>query len=129
MKTSRDPSTVHPPLAAYSHQVEISGPERLLIVSGQVGMTADGHVPGDPIEQLALALDNVERNLEAAGMQVADLVKLTVYLVGEWDTDARRALMASRLGAHRPCVTLIFVAALAGPALRVEIEAWASAAD
>jgi enamine deaminase RidA (YjgF/YER057c/UK114 family) len=129
MKTSRDPSTVHPPLAAYSHQVEISGPERLLIVSGQVGMTADGHVPDDAIEQLALALDNVERNLEAAGMQVADLVKLTVYLVGEWDTDARRALMASRLGAHRPCVTLIFVAALAGPALRVEIEAWASAAD
>src|SRR4249920_3880349 len=105
MKTSRDPSTIHPPLAAYSHQVEISGSERLLVVSGQVGMRPDGHVPEDSIEQFAVALDNVERNLDAAGMELGDLVKLTVYLVGEWDTDARRALLTSRLGSHRPCVT------------------------
>lgn len=129
MKTSRDPSTVHPPLAAYSHQIEISGGERQLVISGQVGMLPDGHVPDDPIEQLAAALDNVERNLEAAGMELGDLVRLTTYLVGEWDHDARRRLVASRLGAHRPCMTLLVVAALAGPSLRVEIDAWASRAS
>jgi 2-iminobutanoate/2-iminopropanoate deaminase len=59
-------------------------------------------------------------------MGLGELVKLTVYLVGEWDTDARRALVAARLGSHRPCVTLIFVAALASPQLRVELDAWAS---
>ena len=126
MKTSRDPATVHPPLAAYTHQIEISSPERLLFVSGQVGMTADGQVPDDPIEQLGLALDNVERNLEAAGMELGDLVKLIVYLVGDWDNDARRALVAQRLGTHRPCMTAIWVAGLAGPTLRVELDAWAS---
>ena len=128
MKTSRDPSTLHPPLAAYSHQIEISGAERQLVMSGQVGMTADGHVPDDPIEQLGVALDNVERNLEAAGMELGDLVKLIVYLVGEWDNDARRALVAARLGTHRPCMTAVWVAALAGPSLRVELDAWASRA-
>ncbi|HET6175164.1 MAG TPA: RidA family protein [Gaiellales bacterium] len=128
MKTSRDPSTVHPPLAAYTHQIEISGAERLLFVSGQVGMTPDGQVPDDPIEQLGVALDNVERNLEAAGMQLGDLVKLVVYLVGDWDNDARRALVAARMGTHRPCMTAIWVSALAGPTLRVELDAWASRA-
>ena len=127
MKTFRDPATVHAPLAAYSHQIEVSGAERLLFISGQVGMRLDGSIPDDPIEQLALALDNVEHNLEAAGMALDDLVKLTTYLVGPWDSDARRQLLAARLGAHRPCATLIYVAALATPQLLVELDAWASA--
>ena len=44
MKTYRNPPDVHPPLAAYSHQVELSGPGRQLILSGQVGVAADGGV-------------------------------------------------------------------------------------
>ena len=44
MKTPRNPDTIHPPLAAYSHQIEISGRERLLVIAGQVG-TAAGHIP------------------------------------------------------------------------------------
>src|SRR5689334_23110350 len=103
MKTSRNPDTLHTPLAGYAHQIEISGPERLLVISGQVGMTADGTIVDDPLDQLGVALDNVERNLEAAGMGLGDLVRLTFYLVGEWDADARRQLVASRLGAHHPC--------------------------
>src|SRR4029077_13159472 len=129
MKTSRDPSTVHPPLAAYSHQIEISGAERQVVISRQVGVRASGDVRPGPIAQLGVALDNVERNLEAAGMDLGDLVRLTTYAVGEWDNDARRRLLASRLGEHRPCMTLIFVAGLASPALRVELDAWASRAE
>ena len=100
----------------------------MLIVSGQVGMTPDGSIPDDPIEQLGVVFDNLERNLEAAEMGLGDLVKLTIYLVGEWDTDARRKVVSERLGMHRPTTTAVFVAALAGPTMRVEIEAWASRA-
>ena len=71
MKTPRNPATIHAPLAAYSHQIEVSGQERLLIVSGQVGMRADGSLPDDPLEQLGVAFDNVERNLEEAGMEIS----------------------------------------------------------
>jgi enamine deaminase RidA (YjgF/YER057c/UK114 family) len=127
MKTFIDPETIHPPLAAYSHQVEVSGAARLLFISGQVGMALDGSIPDEPLEQLALAVDNVVANLAAAGMQLDDLVKLTIYLVGEWDANARRKLLASKLGAHRPCTTLLFVAGLASPKLVVELDAWASA--
>jgi|tagenome__1003787_1003787.scaffolds.fasta_scaffold20707958_2 enamine deaminase RidA (YjgF/YER057c/UK114 family) len=126
MKTSRNPDTLHAPLAAYSHQIEISGDERMLFVSGQVGIAPDGSIPGDPVDQLGVAFDNVERNLEAAGMEIGDLVRLTVYLVGDWDNEARRQLVAKRLGTHRPCMTAIWVAGLAGPTLLVEIDAWAS---
>ena len=59
MKTPRNPSTLHAPLAAYSHQIEITYRERQLVMAGQVGMNPDGTVPDDPIEQLGVALDNV----------------------------------------------------------------------
>jgi enamine deaminase RidA (YjgF/YER057c/UK114 family) len=129
IKTSRNPETVHAPLAGYCHQIEIAGAERMLVISGQIGMRADGSVAEDPIDQLGVALDNVERNLEAAGMQLGDLVRLTVYLVGEWDANARRQLLSSRLGAHHPCMTVLFVAGLAAPNLLVELDAWASRAE
>jgi enamine deaminase RidA (YjgF/YER057c/UK114 family) len=129
MKQPRNPTDVHQPLAAYAHQIEITGRERLMVLSGQVGMAVDGMVPESPIEQLELACTNLERNLHAADMTIGDLVKLTLYLVGDMDPDERRRLLAAKLGDHGPCMTLLFVASLASPALKVEIDAWASQAD
>ena len=125
MKRFLNPETIHKPLGGYSHQVEITG-ERMLILSGQVGMRPDGSIPEDPIEQLDIAFENIFCNLRAANMQVTDLVKLTTYLVGEWDTDKRRALVASKLAGHQPAMTLMYATALASPAIKVEIDAWAS---
>jgi enamine deaminase RidA (YjgF/YER057c/UK114 family) len=129
MKTSRNPTTIHPPLAAYAHQIEVSGEERWLVLSGQVGMRPDGTLPEDPIQQLEIALENIFRNLQAAGMGVQDLVKLTLYLAGEWDTSRRREVMTVKLLGHQPCSTLIYVAGLAAPIYKVEIDAWACRAD
>ncbi len=128
MKTPRNPPDVYPPLAAYTHQIEISGDERLLVLSGQVGIDTEGNIPDDPIAQLELALENVQRNLAAAGMEWGDVVKLTLYFAGDLHMDQWRRVMAERLGDHRPCMTLLFVASLATPALRVELDAWASRA-
>lgn len=80
----------------------------------------------DPFKQLGVVFDHLKRNLEAAEMELGDLVKLTVYLVGEWDTDARRNAVAEQLGNHRPTTTAVYVSRLADPAMRIEIEAWAS---
>lgn len=128
MKDFRNPQDVHEPVGSYSHQIEISN-ERLLVVSGQVGMRQDGTIPDDPIEQIDLAFENIFRNLRAANMDVKDIIKLTYYLVGEIDTAKRREVVLSKLQGHRPCSTLLYVAALASPAFRVEIDAWASRAE
>ncbi|MFE4590625.1 RidA family protein [Streptomyces laurentii] len=123
---SRDPLDVHPPVAAYSHQVEVGPAARWLVLSGQIGMRPDGEVPSDPVEQLTVALENIRRNLTAAGMTVPDLVKLTFYLVGDIDPARRRGAVADFLGDHLPTTTLLYVSGLASPALRVEIDAWAA---
>jgi enamine deaminase RidA (YjgF/YER057c/UK114 family) len=128
MKEFRNPENVHAPAGLYSHQVELSGGERIVILAGQAGIRQDGTVPEDPIEQLDLTFENIRRNLQAAGMEMKDLVKVTYYLVGEWDTEGRRAVVSAQLGAHRPCSTLVYVPRLASPAYKVEIEAWASRA-
>jgi 2-iminobutanoate/2-iminopropanoate deaminase len=125
MKRFQNPETVHAPVAAYSHQVEITDAKRWLVLSGQIGMRGDGSLPDDPIEQFRVALDNIHKNLAAAGMEISDVVKLTIYLVGEMDTIQRREAMAEWLGKHEPCSTLLYVAALATPTIKVEIEAWA----
>jgi enamine deaminase RidA (YjgF/YER057c/UK114 family) len=61
------------------------------------------------------------------GMQ--DIVKLTLYLVGEIDAARRRELFAARLQGHKPCMTLVYVAALATSDYKIEIDAWASSAS
>lgn len=126
MKEFRNPQDVHKPVGSYSHQIEIRGNERMLVISGQVGMRQDGTVPEDPFEQIDIAFENIFRNLRAAGMDVKDLIKITYYLVGEIDTAKRREIILSKLQGHQPCSTLLYVAALASPIYRVEIDAWAS---
>ena len=128
MNISRNPDNVHSPVAAYSHQIEVREPARWLMLSGQLGMMEDGTVPDDPIHQLDVAFDNIERNLQAAGMGMKDVVKLTIYLVGDFDRQQRRAIISAHLKEYRPCVTMLFVAALFDPLYKVEIEAIASCA-
>ncbi|HEX6605960.1 MAG TPA: RidA family protein [Chloroflexia bacterium] len=129
MKEYRNPANVHPPVAGYTHQIEVREPARWLVLSGQIGKREDGTVPTAPVEQLDVALDNVIRNLQAAGMDLPDLVKLTFYLVGDMDPQRRREVTAARLNGHQPCMTVLVVAALAHPDYKVEIDAWASSSD
>ena len=129
MKEFRNPQDVHQPLGSYSHQIEISGNERLLVISGQVGMRQDGTIPEDPFEQIDLAFENIIHNLRAANMEIKDIIKLTYYLVGEIETAKRREVVLSKLQGNQPCSTLLYVAALASPVFRVEIDAWASRAE
>jgi enamine deaminase RidA (YjgF/YER057c/UK114 family) len=128
MKEFRNPADVHPPVGSYSHQIEVRN-ERMLVISGQVGMRLDGAIPNDPYEQIDIAFENIIRNLRAANMDVKDLIKITYYLVGEFDTAKRRQVVLAKLQGHQPCSTLLYVAALASPQFRVEIDAWASRAE
>jgi enamine deaminase RidA (YjgF/YER057c/UK114 family) len=128
MKQSRNPASVHAPVGRYVHQIDLDSPQKLLFISGQVGMRPDGSVPEDAVDQLAVALENVLRNIDAAGLDPSDLVKITTYVVAgaELDPARRRAAMEGLLGDHVPTSTLVFVAALAAPEYKVEIDGWAA---
>src|SRR5918992_1562043 len=59
----------------------IEGHRQQLVCSGQDAVDADGNPqhPGDMAAQLELALDNLEAVLAAAGMSLANVVRLNVY--------------------------------------------------
>ena len=109
----------------------VSGHTRTLFCAGQTSVDADG-VPqhaGDMAAQVALALDNLERVLEQAGMGLGNLVRLNIYTT---DVDLffeHYGVLAARTGAAQvaPPGTLLGVARLAFPDLMVELEGTAVA--
>lgn len=125
MKISRNPEEIHPPVAPYVHQIEVTGPNKWLTLSGQLGMEVDGTVPEDPVEQLKLALENIRKNLESVNMSVQDLTKLVFYFVEKIDSERRKKVINDFLDGHLPCTTMMYVVALAAPSFKVEIDAWA----
>ncbi len=109
----------------------VSGHTRTLYCSGQTAMNGDGEPQhdGDMAAQVALSLDNLEAVLGAAGMSLANLVRLTVYTT---DVDAlfpHYGVLASRLAAAgvAPPTTMLGVTRLAVPGQMVELEATAVA--
>lgn len=85
MKITRNPKEIHQPVAPYVHQIEITGPQKWLTLSGQIGMEEDGTIPEESTAQLKIALENIRKNLESANMEVQDLTKLVFFIwLGRW---------------------------------------------
>jgi 2-iminobutanoate/2-iminopropanoate deaminase len=125
MKQARNPESVHRPVGRYVHTIEVSGEGRMLFISGQVGMDRDGNVSEDAAAQFEAALRNVMLNVEAAGFEPTDIVKLVTYVVGELDPAKRREALDRAFGEHMTTSTLLYVTKLASPQYLVEIDAWA----
>lgn len=128
MKHPRNPETVHQPVGRYVHAIEVSGENRMLFISGQVGMDRDGKVLADASAQFEVALRNVLLNVEAAGFAPSDVVKLVTYVVGDLDRAKRHEALERAFGEHVTTSTLIYVSRLASPQYLVEIDAWVTAA-
>lgn len=106
----------------YNQGVEVTSFQRMLFISGQVGVGPDG-IPGTDIrEQTELALNNFNKVLAGADMNINDIVKTTIYLTDENLIGAFMEAGASFLPAPPPATTLVIVKALASPVLLVEIE-------
>ncbi len=99
--------------------------DRLVIVSGQ-GATdpSTGQLAGPDVEsQTRQVFRNMEAILEAAGTDLAHVLRCGVFLVDMRDFEAMNAVYARVFGDHRPARTTVQVASLPDPGLRVEIDA------
>lgn len=119
--TTSNPPTVRAP-TGYSHGVLIEGGERRLIISGQVGLAIDGSVPSTGEGQIAQAFANLRAVLDANGMTITNVVKMTTFLTDRALLSAFRAARGAVFVDHAPASTLLFVAGLADPRFMVEIE-------
>lgn len=106
----------------YSQGVEVTGAERFVFVSGQVGVRPDGSLGDGIAEQAQLAIGNLQAVLQEAGMTSDDLVKTTIYLTDESHFPEFAGAAGSLLSSPPPATTLLYVKALASPAMLVEIE-------
>ena len=120
--TALNPAAV-PASPFYSQGIEIRDAGRLVFVSGQVGMTADGTLPDGIDAQATQAVANLNAVLDEAGLSPADLAKLTIYLTDPADVEPFVNAVAGTLPEPPPATTMLIVSALASPAMRVEIEA------
>jgi enamine deaminase RidA (YjgF/YER057c/UK114 family) len=123
------PAAVRRPFARYSHAVEVPAGARLLLVSGQLGITEDDVIPEDVEAQAVLCFRAIRACLAEAGMGPGDIVRLNAYV-----TD--RAYLAGYMAARDrfivdppPASTLMIVSGFARPEFKVEIEALAAKAD
>ena len=109
-----------PPFSHYCHVVRAGDHVWL---SGMVGMTADGEVPEDTVEQFRIAMQTIDNCLRQAGGRPDQVVKVQVFLTDISERGAINPIRQEYFGDHRPASTLLEVSALVDPRLKVEIEA------
>jgi 2-iminobutanoate/2-iminopropanoate deaminase len=113
----------YPQSPSYSQGAEATAPQRILFVSGQVGVDAKGYAGKDIGEQAKIAVANLNAVLAEAGMDNRNLAKVTIYLTDENLLPGFMEAAGGALPSPPPATTLLIVKALASPALLVEIEA------
>ncbi|GBQ25875.1 putative translation initiation inhibitor YjgF [Acetobacter estunensis NRIC 0472] len=106
-------------LMGYARAVSQSGH---VFVSGCSGLAQEGAAHGDATVQFARAVEKVARVLGQAGASLADVVRSRVYLTDPQDWQALIRAHGVAFSAIRPACTMVLVAGLIDPAMKVELE-------
>ncbi len=130
MHKVHNPSTIAKPVApSYSMGIEVAPNARWLHISGQVGTAPDGTIQQGITAQAEQCWKNIVGVLNAAGMDLGDIVKVTTFLTSKDHIAAAREVRARyQSGDYRPASTLLVIDALAAPDYLIEIEAVAAKA-
>lgn len=105
--TRHDPETVPAAIAGYSQGIELAPGARLLFISGQIPERPGQVLPADFRGQCEAVWENIVAMLDAAGMDVGDLVKVTTFLASREYIQENREVRNRFLGSARPAMTLV----------------------
>ena len=108
------------------HALEVRGAERMLFVSGTMGLRPDFSAPPTLEEQLKCVWNNLRAILAEAGMTVDNIVRLTSYLRDASYAEANAQARIEALGDRRIPTTAIVVQTLQ-PDWLIELEIIAAA--
>ena len=122
------PPDVAAPFGAYSHGIVVPAGRRLVLTSGQLGLSAAGEVPEGAEAQADLCFAAIGAILREAGGGPADVVRLNAFVT---DRTHFAGYMAARdrwlSGTDgRPASTLVIVSGFTRPEFLVEVEATAA---
>jgi enamine deaminase RidA (YjgF/YER057c/UK114 family) len=115
------PKVPEPAAGTWSNCLVVNG---VAYVAGMIARGEDGRIlDGDEYEQAKLIFAKIRHLVEAAGGAMADVVKVVIFVT---DIGQREKVWRARrevFSGDFPVSTLVQVAALAEPAVKVEIEA------
>ena len=128
--TRLNPDTLHKN-PAFSQVAVVAPGAALVFVGGQNAVNMQGQIIGkDLATQTTQALHNLVAALEAAGATLADVFKLSLYVVHGHALAEGFAAAQPFFAAitQPPTISFLFVAELANPEFLIEIEAVAAIA-
>jgi enamine deaminase RidA (YjgF/YER057c/UK114 family) len=115
------PKVPEPAPETWSNCLVVDG---IAYVAGMIARGSDGYIVGsDEYEQAQLIFAKIANLLAAAGGAMADVVKVSIFVT---DISQREKVWRARrevFTGNFPTSTLVQVAALAEPSVKVEIEA------
>ncbi|MEO1067210.1 MAG: RidA family protein [Pseudomonadota bacterium] len=123
------PEGLHPPFSNYNHAISIPAGARLLVCSGQLGISQSGDVPVDGLEQVRLCFENIRAILEADDMDFGDVVRLNACVTDREIWADYMAVRDEYTRDPRPASTLMMVSGFTREEFRIEIEALAAKVD
>jgi 2-iminobutanoate/2-iminopropanoate deaminase len=121
------PSGIRPPFARYSYGVEIPPGHRILVCSGQLGVSLDDQVPASVEEQTHLCFRNIGAVLAEAGLSFRDVVRINAFVTGREHLKGYMAARDSYIADPPPASTLMIVSGFSRPEFLVEVEVLAAA--
>ena len=126
-RVSNPPAVARPLKKYYSNAVRVdAGP--LLFISGQVAIDKDGKLvgKGDLRAQAVQVLENISAILAAHGAEMADIVKVTVYVTDIRAFNDIADIRERYFPNDGPSSVIVEISKLALPDLMIEIEAVAA---
>ncbi|MEM9635267.1 MAG: RidA family protein [Pseudomonadota bacterium] len=127
MTRTHTPSDIRAPFARYSHAVEVPPGHRLLVASGQLGISPQDKVPADIEGQTRQCFENVKAILRDAGMSLSDIVRINAFVTDRRHLQGYMKTRDEFIASPPPASTLMIVSGFARVEFLVEIEVLASA--
>lgn len=117
------PTDTAKPRSNYAPGVVHKSSGERLVISGQLGIRPDGTLEPTAAGQMERAWLNVLAIVRAAGFKTTDIVSVRMYVTEPGLTDSFRSIRDTMLEGHKCASTFLQIAGLAGPDLKVELEA------
>ncbi|MEM0954756.1 MAG: RidA family protein [Pseudomonadota bacterium] len=126
MPKLNNPDDAHPPFGNYVHGFEIPANARIILTSGQLGISKNGAIPEGIEAQAELCFDTIESILREADMTMEHIVQLRAYVTDRYDFPAYMSVRDKRLAGREVASTLMIVGGFTRADFLVEVEAVAA---